>query len=134
MVYLGELMSPTSTIITAEVIGVFQQLAGDFYQTLPFALLTARNYFHHQSYLNPSDSDENECRKLACEVLARKIVAKTKMEEQYCLLSARYTLILNGEETLPTSGQSMNLLSRSTVVTSMLMFYLLDEIQPWKAQ
>lgn len=127
-------MSPTSTIITAEVVAVFQQLAGDFYQTLPFALLTARNYFLHQSYLNPSDSDENECRKLACEVLARKIVAKTKMEEQYCLLSARYTLILNGEETLPTSGQSTKWLLRSTVEASMLIMYLPDEIQPWKVQ
>ena len=57
--------------------------------------------------INPADSDENEGRKLACEVLARKIVARTPREEQYSILSARFTVIeSDGDESLPLSGSS----------------------------
>jgi len=57
--------------------------------------------------INPADSDENEGRKLACEALARKIVARTPREEQYSILSARFTVIeSDGDESLPLSGTS----------------------------
>lgn len=73
---------------------------------MPFALLEARRYFRIEAHNNPSDSDENECRKLACEALARKIVARWPMEEQYSLLSARYTIIeKDGDESNPLSGE-----------------------------
>ncbi|KAK4706072.1 hypothetical protein P7C70_g115, partial [Phenoliferia sp. Uapishka_3] len=100
-----ELMSPVSSIITKEVIEAYSKIGGDFYHCVPFALLEARRRFRLAAYTNPSDSDENEGRKLACEVLARKIVAKTPMAEQYSLLSARYTIVeSDGDESNPISG------------------------------
>lgn len=98
-------MSPVSTIITKEVVEAYSKIGGDFQHCLPFALLEARRYFRNAAFADPSDSDENEGRKLACEVLARKLVARTPLLEQYGLLSARYTVVdADGEETLPCSG------------------------------
>jgi len=102
-----EITSPTSSIITNDVVEAFSKIAGDFDHCLPFALLAARRYFGWQMLINPADSDENEGRKLACEVLARKIVARTPREEQYSILSARFTVIeSDGDESLPLSGAS----------------------------
>ncbi|SCZ94771.1 BZ3500_MvSof-1268-A1-R1_Chr12-1g03647 [Microbotryum saponariae] len=96
---LDELTSPVSAILTRQVVEAYSKIAGDFDQCLPFALLEARRYFRQQAYLNPSDSDENEARKLACEALARKLVNRTPMEEQYRLLSSRFTVIeADGDE------------------------------------
>ncbi|KAK4053593.1 Calcium channel yvc1 [Microbotryomycetes sp. JL221] len=104
-VELDEITSPVSSILTKDVVEAYSLIAGDFDRCLPFALLEARRYFRKQAYLNPSDSDENEGRKLACEALARKLVAKTPMSEQYSLLSARFTVIdSDGDETLPLSA------------------------------
>lgn len=64
------------------------------------------DFSYQQAYLNPSDSDENEGRKLACEALARKLVARIPMQDQYSLLSARFTVIEeDGDESLPLSGE-----------------------------
>lgn len=102
---LEEITSPTSSIITKEVVEAFSQIAGDFDHCLPFALLAARRHFGWQMLINPADSDENEGRKLACEALARKIVARTPREEQYSILSARFTVIeSDGDESLPLSA------------------------------
>ncbi|SCV72936.1 BQ2448_6861 [Microbotryum intermedium] len=104
---LDELTSPVSGILTQQVVEAYSKIAGDFHQCLPFALLEARRYFRQQAYLNPSDSDENQGRKLACEALARKLVNRTPMEEQYRLLSSRFTVIeADGDESLPLSGES----------------------------
>lgn len=98
-------MSPVSGIINANVIEAYTKIAGDFAPCLPYALLEARRYFRKQERLNPADSDEMLCRKLACEVLARKIVAKTPMVEQYARLSRRFTRIeSDGDESLPLSA------------------------------
>ncbi|BGP41086.1 Calcium channel yvc1 [Rhodotorula kratochvilovae] len=102
---LGEIMSPTSSIITKDVIEAFGSIAGDFHACLPFALLEARRYFARQQRLNPSDSDENAGRKLACEAIARKLVARTPIAEQYSLLSKRFTVIeSDGDESMPLSA------------------------------
>ncbi|GAA5987011.1 hypothetical protein JCM11641_004418 [Rhodosporidiobolus odoratus] len=102
---LDDLTSPTSSILTLEVIDAYSTIAGDFHQCLPFALLEARRYFREQMKLNPSDADENEGRKLACEALARKLVARAEMREQYGLLSKRWTTVdEDGDETLPLSA------------------------------
>ncbi|ORY54375.1 hypothetical protein BCR35DRAFT_296731 [Leucosporidium creatinivorum] len=99
-----ELTSPTSSILSIEVVEAYEKIAGDFHRCTPFALMEARRYFRKQAYLNPSDSDENEGRKLACEALARKIVARVPMQDQYSLLSARFTVIEeDGDESLPLS-------------------------------
>ncbi|KAK4048507.1 Calcium channel yvc1 [Microbotryomycetes sp. JL201] len=104
-VNLDEITSPVSSILTKDVVEAYSLVGGDFDKCVPFALLEARRYFRRQAYLNPSDSDENEGRKLACEALARKLVAKTPMSEQYSLLSARYTVIdSDGDESLPLSA------------------------------
>lgn len=100
------MLSPTSTILTKQVVTLYVELAGDFLTCLPYALLEARRHFIRQTHHNPSDADENICRALACEALARKVVARTKLEDQYCLLSARYRRITSGGEvTDATSGK-----------------------------
>ncbi|GAA5881654.1 hypothetical protein JCM16303_005529 [Sporobolomyces ruberrimus] len=102
---LEEITSPTSSIITKECVEAFSQIAGDFDHCLPFALLQARRHFALQMRINPADSDENEGRRLACEALARKIIAKTPRQDQYSVLSARFTVIeSDGDESLPLSA------------------------------
>ncbi|GAA6002851.1 uncharacterized protein JCM10292_001338 [Rhodotorula paludigena] len=102
---LAELTSPTSSILTQDVVEAYGALAGDFHPCLPFALLQARRYFARQQRLNPSDSDENAGRKLACEALARKLVARTPMHDQYALLSRRFSVVEpDGDESLPLSA------------------------------
>ncbi|GAA5913307.1 hypothetical protein JCM8208_005205 [Rhodotorula glutinis] len=102
---LDALTSPTSSILTKDVVEAFSQLAGDFSSCMPFALLEARRYFAYQQRINPSDSDENAGRKLACEAIARKIVAQTPIADQYSLLSKRFTVIeSDGDESLPLSA------------------------------
>ncbi|BGP17286.1 Calcium channel yvc1 [Rhodosporidiobolus nylandii] len=102
---LDELTSPTSSILTKDVVEAYSVIAGDFAACLPFALLEARRYFREQQRLNPSDADENAGRKLACEAIARKIVARAEMRAQYKLLSKRFTTIdEDGDETLPLSA------------------------------
>ncbi|GAA6005847.1 hypothetical protein JCM10207_007248 [Rhodosporidiobolus poonsookiae] len=102
---LEELTSPTSSILTPKVIDAYSKIAGDFSPCLPFALLEARRYFRQQQYLNPSDADENLGRRLACEAIARKLVARAEMREQYKLLSRRWTTVDDdGDETLPLSA------------------------------
>jgi len=99
-----DLTSPTSSIVTKDVVEAFSELAGDFSSCMPFALLEARRYFAYQQRVNPSDSDENAGRKLACEAIARKIVARTPIADQYSLLSKRFTVIeSDGDESLPLS-------------------------------
>lgn len=118
-----DITSPTSSIITSDVVEAYSKIAGDFHRCLPYALLEARRYFRRQAYLNPSDSDENEGRKLACEALARKIVARTSMAEQYSLLSARFTVIeSDGDESLPLSGELPVLLLCRGALTRTLTF------------
>ncbi|KAM0755923.1 calcium activated cation channel [Meredithblackwellia eburnea MCA 4105] len=97
-------MSPVSSILTKEVVTAFSKIGGDFSACVPFALLEARRHFHRAVYDNPSDSDENQGRKVACEALARKIVALTPMEKQYELLSSRYSVIdSDGDDSIPVS-------------------------------
>jgi hypothetical protein len=102
---LDEVISPTSSILTKDAVDAYSKIAGDFDHCLPFALLQARRYFAIQQRINPADSDENEGRKLACESLARKIIGRTPRQEQYSILSARFTVIEDdGDESLPLSG------------------------------
>lgn len=104
---LAELTSPTSSILTKDAVDAFSKIAGDFDHCLPFALLQARRFFAIQQRINPADSDENEGRKLACEALARKIIGRTPRQEQYSILSARFTVMEDdGDESLPLSGPS----------------------------
>ncbi|GAA5842733.1 hypothetical protein JCM3766R1_005766 [Sporobolomyces carnicolor] len=102
---LAELTSPTSSILTKDAVDAFSKIAGDFDHCLPFALLQARRFFAIQQRINPADSDENEGRKLACEALARKIIGRTPRQEQYSILSARFTVMEDdGDESLPLSA------------------------------
>lgn len=116
---LDEIRSPTSSIITKDVVEAYSQIAGDFAPAVPFALLEARRFFARQAASNPADSDENTCRKVACEAIARRIVQRTPMEEQYALLSKRYTLIeSDGDESLPTSALESAVDQRATYFLS----------------
>ncbi|GAA5824388.1 hypothetical protein JCM11251_000401 [Rhodosporidiobolus azoricus] len=102
---LDELTSPTSSILSSDVIDAYAAIAGDFSPCLPFVLLEARRYFRQQQQVNPSDADENAGRKLACEAIARRLIARAEMREQYSLLSKRWTTVdEDGDETLPLSA------------------------------
>lgn len=100
-----ELTSPVSAILTQAVVDAYGKIAGDFHVVVPFALLEARRRFRNAARVDPSDSGENTCRQLACEALARKMIASTPLLEQYHLLSARFTVLeSDGEQSLPRSG------------------------------
>lgn len=116
---LDEIRSPTSSIITSDVVDAFGQIAGDFAPAVPFALLEARRFFARQAASNPADSDENHCRKVACEAIARRIVHRTPMHEQYALLSKRFTRIeSDGDESMPASALETAIDQRATFFLS----------------
>lgn len=98
---------PDSSIITPSAVSSFRRIAGDFSSCVPFALLQARHHFQNNAHQNPSDFEENMCRATACEVLARIVVARLDLMEQYEVLSARFTIIeSDGDESFPLSGTS----------------------------
>ncbi|KAL0067656.1 Calcium channel yvc1 [Marasmius tenuissimus] len=114
-----ELITPTSRIITPEVISAYKAAAGDFLEALPYCLLRARAEFKWDAEHNPADYDENYGRAIACEVLARRIVHRTPPERLTAVLSTRYTHTqVDGDESDPTSALEMAIDSHSTVFLS----------------
>lgn len=110
-----DIKSPTSSIITADVVDAFSKIAGDFAPAVPYALLEARRFFARQAANNPADQDENNGRKVACEAIARRIVQRTPMEDQYALLSKRFTRIeSDGDESMPASALEAAVDQRAT--------------------
>ncbi|KAH7067064.1 calcium activated cation channel [Auriculariales sp. MPI-PUGE-AT-0066] len=87
---LDSVSEPSSRIITAEVIKVYTDAAGDFREALPYALLRARWMFTRDARRNAADFDENMGRATACEVLARRIVHNTPADRLMSVMSARY--------------------------------------------
>ncbi|BGP56070.1 Calcium channel yvc1 [Rhodotorula sphaerocarpa] len=112
---VDDIKSPTSNIITADVVDAFSKIAGDFAPAVPYALLEARRFFARQAANNPADQDENNGRKVACEAIARRIVQRTPMEDQYALLSKRFTRIeSDGDESMPASALEAAVDQRAT--------------------
>ncbi|KAH7100530.1 calcium activated cation channel [Auriculariales sp. MPI-PUGE-AT-0066] len=88
---LSSISGPSSPIVTPEVIQIYSDAAGDFRESLPYALLRARWMFVRDAHRNAADFDENICRATACEVLARRIVHSTPGDRLMSVMSARYS-------------------------------------------
>ncbi|KZW04355.1 hypothetical protein EXIGLDRAFT_663857 [Exidia glandulosa HHB12029] len=96
---------PTSRIITADVIKVYQEAAGDFGEALPYALLRARQTFVRDAQRNAADYDENMGRATACEVLARRIVHLLEPDRLMTVMSTRFRYLENdGDPSSPSSA------------------------------
>ncbi|WVQ73691.1 hypothetical protein IAR50_003271 [Cryptococcus sp. DSM 104548] len=101
----SQITDATSSIITPEVIAAFAKCGGDFGETIPFALLRARAIFISEAYKNPADYDENTCRGLAAEVLARRIVHNLPTDRLESVMSTRYRYReSDGDVSAPTSA------------------------------
>lgn len=81
---------PGSRIITSQVISAYVDAAGDFYNELPYCLLTAHAGFIWDANHNPADHGENLGRAVACEVLARRIVHQSPFEKMIPMVTTRY--------------------------------------------
>lgn len=83
-------------------------IAGSSFKScVPFALLEARRFFVRQGYKDPADADEHMCRALACEAIARRLIARLPLRDQYRVLSHRFTYLDpndDDDETLPLSA------------------------------
>ncbi|KAI0036049.1 calcium activated cation channel [Vararia minispora EC-137] len=82
--------SPTSRIITPQVIQTYIAAAGDLIDALPYCLLRARQDFVKQANSDAADYDENYGRAIACEVLARRIIHKAPSDKLVSVMSTRY--------------------------------------------
>ncbi|TYJ58757.1 hypothetical protein B9479_000593 [Cryptococcus floricola] len=101
----SQITDATSSIITPEVIAAFAKCGGDFGETIPFALLRAQTNFISEAYKNPADYDENTCRGLAAEVLARRIVHNLPTDRLESVMSTRYRYReSDGDVSAPTSA------------------------------
>lgn len=100
-----DITSANGSIITRDVIQAFYEAGGDFADAIPYCLLVARGSFHKDAYRNPSDFDEHMNHKLACEVIARRVVQKYPTERQHIILSTRFSRIeSDGDVSLPLSA------------------------------
>ena len=100
-----DITAANGSILTPEAVRSFYLCAGDFADAVPYCLLVARQSFHKEAYRNPSDYDEHMNHKLACEVLARRVVQMYPAERQHVVLSTRYSRIeSDGDISLPLSA------------------------------
>jgi hypothetical protein len=100
-----ELTAANGSIITPDAVEAFHIAGGDFSDAIPYCLLVARRSFGKDAYRNPSDYDEHMNRKLACEVIARRVVQRFPSDRQHIVLSTRYTHIeSDGDVSLPLSA------------------------------
>ena len=68
------------------------------------SLTAILEYFKKEAYEDQANFDENLCRSLACEVLARYIVRRVDAEKLAKVMSKRYSFIeADGDESSPTS-------------------------------
>jgi len=114
-----ELKKPSSSIINPKVISSFQQAAGDYAEALPYALLRARQTFMAEANSNPADYDENLCRAIACEVLARRIVHLTPADRMTSIMSTRYCHIQrDGDDSSLSSALELAIDQHCTIFLS----------------
>ncbi|GAA94492.1 uncharacterized protein L969DRAFT_91548 [Mixia osmundae IAM 14324] len=104
-VSLDDLTDPTSSIITSDVVKAYALIGGDFADCVPYCLLTARASFTRDAFIQPADYDENWGRRLACEVIARRLVTSLPRSRQHIVLSTRYSHIeRDGDQSLHSSA------------------------------
>ncbi|PWN48804.1 hypothetical protein IE53DRAFT_176641 [Violaceomyces palustris] len=102
-------------IISQEVVLAFHELGGDFVDALPFSLLQARKNFLRDASDSHSDASLNELRAVACEVIARRLVAKFERDSydqglaqgggSHLSLTKKFTRVeSDGDISIPTSA------------------------------
>ncbi|KAJ9120472.1 hypothetical protein QFC24_005145 [Naganishia onofrii] len=102
---VDDITDPTSSIITPDVIKAYAKCGGDFSEAIPFCLLRAKSTFLRDANRNPADYDENLCRSIACETLARRIVHDLPVDRLESVMSTRYRYReADGDESSPVSA------------------------------
>ncbi|KAL2008226.1 hypothetical protein VTN00DRAFT_8208 [Thermoascus crustaceus] len=98
--------NPNSTVITKEVIQTAREAGGEEYRAcVVYCLLVCLRWFKMQALVELWDSDLHDCRALACEVIAKRII-ETEEDQEYLLQQAllkRYSIFRNGEESEPAN-------------------------------
>ncbi|KIY69733.1 hypothetical protein CYLTODRAFT_420417 [Cylindrobasidium torrendii FP15055 ss-10] len=113
------LITPTSNVITPQVVSAYLAAAGDFVEALPYCLLRARAEFMWDANHDAADYDENYCRAIACEVIARRIVHNTPRDRINSIMSTRFQHIQkDGDESDTASALEMAIDSHATVFLS----------------
>ncbi|KAI0089070.1 calcium activated cation channel [Irpex rosettiformis] len=116
---LDSINDPTSRIITPRVVQAYIAAGGDLVEALPYCLLRARKEFIWEANHNPADYDENLCRAIACEVLARRVIHVSPPERITSMMSTRYThKELDGDNSDKTSALEMAIDSHCTIFLS----------------
>ncbi|WWC60249.1 uncharacterized protein I303_102815 [Kwoniella dejecticola CBS 10117] len=118
-VELSQISDATSSIITPEVIAAFARAGGDFGEAVPFCLLRAKATFMKEAYANPADYDENLCRAVAAECLARRIVHNLPVDRLESVMSTRYRYKeSDGDDSAPMSALETAIDQHGTIFLS----------------
>ncbi|KAK7955707.1 Calcium channel YVC1 [Apiospora aurea] len=101
-----EISRPHSRVITPKVIKAAKEAGSEQYRAcVVFCLLICKRWFKHQAVVELWDADLHGVRAVACEVIAKSII---ESEEDmgyllHAILLKRYSIILDGESTLPVN-------------------------------
>ncbi|PKY08474.1 hypothetical protein P168DRAFT_286590 [Aspergillus campestris IBT 28561] len=98
--------NPNSRVITANVVQAAKQAGGeDLRGCVPFCLLVCVRWFKAQAGEELWDSDLHQCRALACEVIAKRII-EADQDQDFLLIHVllkRYSIFVDGEDTAPAN-------------------------------
>ncbi|KAK8081115.1 Calcium channel YVC1 [Apiospora hydei] len=101
-----EISRPHSRVITPKVVKAAKEAGSEQYRAcVVFCLLICKRWFMHQAVVELWDADLHGVRAVACEVIAKSII---ESEEDmgyllHAILLKRYSIILDGESTLPVN-------------------------------
>ncbi|EED19700.1 potassium ion channel Yvc1, putative [Talaromyces stipitatus ATCC 10500] len=98
--------NPNSNVITKSVIHTARQAGGEEYRAcILFCLLVCQKWFHTEGLHALWDSPLCDCRALACQVIAKKII-ETEGDQEWLhkeALLKRYSILRKGEVTPPVN-------------------------------
>ncbi|KAK8060861.1 potassium ion channel [Apiospora saccharicola] len=101
-----EICRPHSRVITPKVVAAAKEAGSQETRAcVVFCLLIANRWFMHQAQVELWDADLHAVRAAACEVIAKSII-ESEEDMGYLLhavLLKRYSIIVDGEETLPVN-------------------------------
>ncbi|OJJ44404.1 hypothetical protein ASPZODRAFT_135228 [Penicilliopsis zonata CBS 506.65] len=102
---------PNSRVITKHVVETAREAGGEEYRAcVLYCLLVCLRWFKIQAIAELWDAELHQCRALACEVIAKRII-ESEEDQDFLLKDAllkRYSIFRNGEETDP-----MNVIERA---------------------
>lgn len=96
-----------SSVVTPAVVRTAKSAGGEEYKAcVVYCLLVVKKWFKKQAILEMWDSELHDVRAVACEVIAKMIIEQEE-DMSYLLeevLLNRYSIIVNGEDTLPANA------------------------------